>query len=892
MGMLALRIEGRRVELHPGRPIVIGRAPDADVTVDAATASRHHLRVDFDGERWLAHDLGGLNGTFVNGARVPAQGTFRLEPGLKIMLGHPSQGLDVAVLPDASARSADSASVASSPSARSPRSPDPMQGLTLSGDGISVVELTTTDASGLHTTTSKGFAPRIESITIGRGSDNTIVVHDPLVSVHHARLTQLAPGHFRVEDLRSTNGTFVDGVRIATRDATVGAVVSVGKIFLRVTPEGLQRIAQSPATPVMSPSERSAPGPRPRPGGISLSVSGVTFTVPTNKAERDKGADKRKRLLDSVTFNVPERSLLAVIGPSGAGKSTMLKTMIGALKPDAGQVLFNSLDMAVFADSLSNRIGMVPQDDLVHVDLTARQALGYAARLRFPDDSTRAERSQAVEWAMGRLGLGPHADTKIRQMSGGQRKRVSTAMELLTRPDLLFLDEPTSGLDPNLDREVMALLRDLAHGTPDNPDGRTVVVITHSTANLDKADNVLLLAPGGKVAYFGPPAGLQDYFAGPLRGDRSFASIYALIARDPDAARAAFARTPLAQRPAPILPVPHGFVAAGAPPKRLLPQSLILLARQARLLISDRSLLTFTVVLPIVMGLVTLAVRATDGFNPASVDKSAGDPKILLVVLVFGAVLMGMVPSVRQLVGERAIFRREAGVGVRPSAYLASKVLLLGVVSAIQSALLVAVTLALNAHPAAGVWGPLWLELMIVAFAVSWTCAALGLLLSALVSTSDQVMPLMVVVLMLQLVLCGGVIGVNSPGVNEVSWLVPSRWGYAAGASTIDLNRSVTCHAEQRAKAKADDEINKKGRESTDKANQEAADQAKKMGQPAPTPKVYQDVHTTVDCSTLEDNDTLWDHDTNTWALDAAFLGFYFLLYCSLTFGALRRQVR
>ena len=119
--------------------------------------------------------------------------------------------------------------------------------------------------------------------------------------------------------------------------------------------------------------------------------------------------------------------------------------------------------MAVFAHSVADRVGMVPQDDLVHNELTARQALDYAARLRFPDDSSPQERSGAVEWVLRELGLDDHADTRIGRLSGGQRKRVSTAMELLTKPDLLFLDEPTSGLDPNLDREVMELLLSLIH---------------------------------------------------------------------------------------------------------------------------------------------------------------------------------------------------------------------------------------------------------------------------------------------------------------------------------------------------------------------------------------------------------------------------------------------
>ncbi len=887
--MIVLEVEGRRVVAEPTRPLVIGRAPEATVTVSAPTVSRQHLQVSFDGGRWWGRDLGTLNGTFVNGSRVASDRPFPLLPGMALVLGTPADGLRVGV---------HEAGRPPVPSVPTPMDHgdglDPADGLTVNLSALTVVRGQGPDAEGARTTT-RGFVPKNDVLTIGRGPGNAIVVHDPLVSVLHARLSRLGAGRWRVEDLNSTNGTFVNGVRVRAQEVALGDVVTVGKMFLRVTRDGLQRIAQAGAAgPVGAGPSGAGATPGPRPAPPALSVSAVTFTVPTNRAERDKGADKRKRLLDRVTFHVPPRSLLAVIGPSGAGKSTMLKSMTGALRPDEGQVLFTGLDMAVFADSLAHRVGMVPQDDVVHTELTARQALTYAARLRFPDDTTPQEQAAAVDWTIKELGLTAHADTKIRQMSGGQRKRVSTAMELLTRPDLLFLDEPTSGLDPNLDREVMELLRDLAHGSPQSPQGRTIVVITHSTANLDKADNVLLLAPGGKVAYFGPPAGLQDFFAGPLRGDRSFASIYELIARAPDAAQAAFAGTPLAQRPFPYLqPHPAALAqASGAPRKRLLPQTATLLSRQARLLVADRSLLVFTAVLPVVMALVTLAVGAPDGLSPASEMKRVGDPRILLVVLVFGAVLMGIVPAVRQLVGERPIYLREAGIGVRPGAYLASKVLLLGVVSLIQSVLLVAVALAVNPHPAQGLFAPLIVELTIMVFAVAWVSASVGLLLSAVVSTSEQVMPLMVVVLMLQLVLCGGVFSVTGPGVNQASWLVPSRWGYAVGASSLDFNVNVVCRQQVLAKAKEDEEVNRQAREATDKANTEAADSARARGLPAPTPREPEVRRSVVDCGTVEDTDPLWEASLPVWLGGLGVLALFFVAANGGTFAVLRRQAR
>lgn len=863
MARLSLEIGGKIIGISSSERVFLGRDSSATVTIPHELVSRRHLEIYCADGHWVARDHGSLNGTFVQGGQEPAGTLIPLQPGTTLMLGDPVTGVVVRVL-GTEAGPTPSSTVA------------PMTDLSLSANGW-VVPVAV--ATGPGDVSLPGFTTSGGAITIGRALDNAIVVHDPMVSAHHARVSPRGGGSYLVEDLDSTNGTFVGGVRIGRQVVPPGSIISLGKVFLQARAEGLVRIAQE-GPPV--PGSSAAP---------ALTVSQVTFSVSTTRAER--GAGPRKVLLDRVSFTVPHRSLVAVIGPSGAGKSTMLKTMIGALKPDQGQVCFNGLDMAVFAASVADRVGMVPQDDLVHSELTARQAIEYAARLRFPDDSTADERDQAVQWALRELGLVEHADTRIARLSGGQRKRVSTAMELLTKPDLLFLDEPTSGLDPNLDREVMELLRGLAHGTAQTPNGRTVVVITHSTENLDKADFVLLLAPGGKVAYFGPPDRLQPFFASRIAGKPSYASIYALIARAPDEAQAAFKASDLAPAPAPIVSqqVPQ-LEGARARRRRLLPQTLTLLGRQARLMVADRSLILFTLALPVVVGLLTLAVRAADGFNPATTTKAVGNPRILMVVLVFGAVLMGMVPSVRQLIGERAIFTREAGVGVRPSAYLASKVVLLGAVSAIQSALMVTVALALNAHPDLGVVGPLGLELFAMSLATAWACSALGLLLSGAVTTSEQVMPLMVLVLMFQLVMCGGVLNVTGPGINQASLLSPSRWGFAVGASSLDFNRTITCNAQVLAKAKEDEEVNKKAREATDEANQKAADDAIRNGISVPTAEQPEVRHTVVDCASVEDQDRLWAATGIRWLGNMLALAFWFLGYSAGAYATVRRLVR
>jgi ABC transport system ATP-binding/permease protein len=227
-------------------------------------------------------------------------------------------------------------------------------------------------------------------------------------------------------------------------------------------------------------------------------------------------------------------------------------------------VLFEGHDIHGQYASLRSRVGMVPQDDVVHRQLTVDQALGYAAELRLPPDTTKQDRRLVTAQVLEELDLTPHAQTRVDRLSGGQRKRASVAMELLTGPSLLILDEPTSGLDPALDRQVMTMLRQLADA------GRVVVVVTHSLTYLDVCDQVLLLAPGGKTAFCGPPSGI-----GRAMGTTNWADIFTKVGTDPDAANRRFlkrakstaARSPslidagaeagLAGRTTPIVSKPH-----------------------------------------------------------------------------------------------------------------------------------------------------------------------------------------------------------------------------------------------------------------------------------------------------------------------------------------------
>ncbi|MDP1819756.1 MAG: ABC transporter ATP-binding protein, partial [Acidimicrobiales bacterium] len=211
-------------------------------------------------------------------------------------------------------------------------------------------------------------------------------------------------------------------------------------------------------------------------------------------------------LLDDVSFSVRRGWLIAVVGPTGAGKTSLARALTGAQALEAGSIRLDGRDLTSADGIRRERIAYVPQDDVLHGQLELGRMLSYAASLRVPAALGEGERRRRTHSVLAELGLEQHADVPISQLSGGQRKRANIAAELVGRPDVLVLDEPTSGLDPGYEKSVMATLRDLADG------GRTVITVTHSMQALACCDRVLFLAEGGRVAYFGPPARVSEYF--------------------------------------------------------------------------------------------------------------------------------------------------------------------------------------------------------------------------------------------------------------------------------------------------------------------------------------------------------------------------------------------
>ena len=389
-----------------------------------------------------------------------------------------------------------------------------------------------------------------------------------------------------------------------------------------------------------------------------------------------------------------------------------------------GTVLYDNRDLYQNYNELRYRIGLVPQESVLHTQLTARRALQYSAELRFPADTKADERDGRVDEVMGELGLTRHAQTRADRLSGGQLKRVNVAQELLTKPSLLFLDEPTSGLDPGLDKSVMEQMRDLAH------DGRTVIVVTHSVDNLDTCDRLLVLVPGGRIAYYGPPEEGLAYF-----GQARWAEVFQAFEAYPDrdwaaeyAASPAYAQYVLG-RPKPQAQAGAPEAPAAPPPQQRggFRQMTTLTRRYVRVIASDRGYLLSMVLLPVVLGVLIHFVGTSQGLKGPPRTKPNAQQVLLMLVICD---LPGRGRDLGQGAGQgtRDLRTGNGRPGLSSGAYLSSKLIVLGVISIVQSIVLVLLGVAARKLPLTGSFlthAPL-IELLIGIAVLGFTSMCLG----------------------------------------------------------------------------------------------------------------------------------------------------------------------
>ncbi len=488
-------------------------------------------------------------------------------------------------------------------------------------------------------------------------------------------------------------------------------------------------------------------------------------------------------LLSNVSFTARPGSLIAVIGPSAARNAALIGLLAGTRPLGSGVLTVDGHEVHAEPESMRSRIGVVARDDRVHPSLTVERALGYAAEMRLPPDTSPGNRSRVVDQVLDELELTPHRRTRIAKLSPEVRRCASMAIELVTRPSLLVADEPSAGLDPVQENLVMAMLRRQADL------GCVVVVATASLAHLNMCDQVLLLTAAGTLAFAGSPVQIES-----AMGTANWPDVFAQVSADPHGAHQAF----LNRQRASVTTTPPSVAAPDRLPAELtLRRQIGLVARrQAHLLVANRGYFLFLMLLPFAFGALTLLIPGNSGLDRANPSGTNPHEAVeILAALNIAAVIMGTALTIRDLVAERRIFRREQSVGLSTSAYLAGKVIVFSVAAAIQAAILTTIVVAAKGGPVHGavlLHNPA-VELYVSVATTAIVSAIVGLALSSLGNSLREVLPLLLPVILASMLFAGGLVSlVGTWGFDQISWLIPARWGYAAAASTVDLHRVDT----------------------------------------------------------------------------------------------------
>jgi ABC transport system ATP-binding/permease protein len=803
----------------PIRVWIFGSDPKCDVVMSQAGISSQHCLLAEYNQGYAVEDLGSQTGTWVQGRRLPARHPEWVRPDDRVLLGGSIP------LPWPSGRAVDGrpSSVDSEPQTAAQRivtigrSPDstvvldyPMISwnharlLVGRAEKLTVEDLGSTNGTAVGNPDNRiqratvrpddsiyfgSFKVRVsrllepDKLALGAGVQETVpfagsqmvIGRDPacdyplaypMVSWHHAKLEK-TPRGIEIEDLGSRNGTFVDGQRISGRLVLkTGSEIGLGSFRFRLL------------------DEAGNLGKRNYAGNVTVEASGVVVEIHRSGVTR--------RLLDPVSLTVFPSELVALMGPAGAGKTTLLKAMNGYTQPAAGRVLFNGEDLYANQEQFRLQVGYVPQDDILHPQLTVKEALYYTARLRtdLHDDEIETRVMQVLkDLNIDDIGDRLIGSPERKVISGGQRKRVNIAMELLSDPSVLFLDEPTSGLSSYDAYQVMRVLRRLADS------GKTVFCTIHqpSIDIFREFDSLMMVARdkgdnAGMLVYFGPayPDSIEFFNqAAPNSPPPTPEMLMTGLAKRPAAEWARSYERSVARKE--YVEARAGQIVSArdqpqAKRKREFGiRQMITLARRNTLLkLRDR---TQTMILlaqaPLFAALLTIVFQGlTDRAfgNPKEWAEFGGKISSVHFLMVVAAVWFGCNNAARDIVGETAIFLRERMVNLKLPSYVFSKLAVLALICAFQCGTLLAIV-----YWVAQLSGP-FLLLLLVLIMASLVGTAIGLLISALAPTTEAAIAFLPVVL-LPFILLGGGIKPLHEMPKEARWIAavtPTRWAYEA----------------------------------------------------------------------------------------------------------------
>ena len=558
------------------------------------------------------------------------------------------------------------------------------------------------------------------SITIGRDSLSDLRINDTRVSRKHASIKKLSNDKFLIKDLGSLNGVYVNGSKVNGSKV----IYKIDNIFI-----GKYLIKIDGRAKDLSDE-------------LAISAIGIEKIYPNQK--------NGKKALHKMDLSVPSKSLLAIMGPSGCGKSTLLKSLNGESPPTKGNVLIFNQDLITNYEYLKTQIGYVPQDDIVHNQLTVEQSLFFAAKLRIANIS-KSDIELKINKILSELNISHIKKNLISDISGGQRKRVSIAIELLTDPMLLFLDEPTSPLDPQTIEDFLNILKSLSKN------GTTVIMVTHKPEDLDYMDEVIFMADnnGGKIVYYGDSTKYKEYF-----NVKNAVSVFSQIS-GPDSK----IWVNKYANPRPVSKTQdNNKILTNKSNQNPFEQFFWLTMRYFRIKTNDKVNTSIMLLqAPIIALLICLVFKELQ--------------LSVLFIMAVSAVWFGSTNAAREIVGELAVYKRERMYNLKLMPYIFSKITVLSVFSIIQSLIFIFI-LYINYNNSSydiSLNNPfvafLWMSFLTI------SSTFLGLLLSAIFDTSEKVLAVVPIILIPQIMLAGLVAKIGSSTVELVSYLTFTRWG-------------------------------------------------------------------------------------------------------------------
>jgi ABC transport system ATP-binding/permease protein len=733
-----------KIRWHNGRtnyyPIekdrfIIGRGPEADLRVpeNLRFVSGRHAEIQKREAGYFVRDLNSTNGTLVNNQPLQPDKEYAIGNESIIRIGDEDYGVSV--------------------------------GFTFFNP-IGTSEAVTGFVQAAQATQ----LAQTKMLLIGRLPNCDLVLDSPEVSRRHAIIRQISEA-YSIEDLDSSNGTYVNDERIKQAQLHEGDLIQISKYRL-LFQGGLLVPYQS--------------------SGMRLDASNLTRDVKTRNGPR--------RILDNIDLSILPREFVAVVGGSGAGKSTLLNALIG-VRRGGGEVKLNGHDFYKELESFRSQLGYVPQSDILHTSLTVEKALDYAARLRLPSSLIPEERKRRIEAVLDTVAMNTEAirRTRISDLSGGQRKRVSIAAELLADPKLIYLDEATSGLDPGLEKKMMHTLRRMAD------EGRTVVLITHATDNIVQTDHVAFLSEG-KLVYFGPSEEALKFFE-----VDEFADIYERIDHKGGEWLQVFKEKKPEYHNKYILSRQANL---GKAPKRALPkvgfgigdffrQLLVLTQRSLSVMFSDPITLFLMLLLFPVTATLQLVIAKPDILtgnlailaDPVNAARTMLEsytpfPHTNTFVFVMGleAVLTGLFVPSNDLVKERTIYLRERMVNLKVLPYLLNKVLIYSVFVVIQVALYLLILSFGVDYPDKGLYFNGTLELFITLYLTMMAGISFGLIISAVSSSTEMAIYILTMLLFFQFFFAGAVFDLRGNRFEPMSYLSTTRWSLTALGVTIGMD--------------------------------------------------------------------------------------------------------